>query len=220
MRSKVIFGYPKWPLAAILWKKKEVGYWSEMARNAIESDFRSSKMAAGYHFVNKIKKQSCVVIWNGEKLRFRLIFDNPNAAILWRKFKQQKTCVLIWNDEKFDQKLFSVIQNGRPFCEEIFTKKAEYWSEMARNAVESDFFVIQNSRRRPFCKKKSKNIWWKSLCTQKCTDQLHIWCSHWPDIEGCPYRFWQKSGSKMTTGSHFFAYWSEIARNAIKSDFR
>ena len=26
-----------------------------MARNAIESDFRSSKMAAGSHFVNKIK---------------------------------------------------------------------------------------------------------------------------------------------------------------------
>ena len=27
-----------------------------MARNAIESDFRSSKMAAGCHFVNKIQK--------------------------------------------------------------------------------------------------------------------------------------------------------------------
>ena len=27
-----------------------------MAGNAIESDFRSSKMAAGSHFVNKIKK--------------------------------------------------------------------------------------------------------------------------------------------------------------------
>ena len=35
-----------------------------MARNAIESDFRSSKMAAGSHFVNK---KSCVLIWNGEK---------------------------------------------------------------------------------------------------------------------------------------------------------
>ena len=46
MRWKVIFGYPKWPPAAILWKK-----------NAIESDFRSSKMlkmATGSHFVNQI----------------------------------------------------------------------------------------------------------------------------------------------------------------------
>ena len=59
MLSKVIFGHPKWPPAAILftkWKIK-VWYWSEMARNAIESDFRSSKLAAGSHFVNKIKKK-------------------------------------------------------------------------------------------------------------------------------------------------------------------
>ena len=43
MWSKVIFGHPKWPPAAILWKKK-VAYWSEIARNTIESDFRSSKI--------------------------------------------------------------------------------------------------------------------------------------------------------------------------------
>ena len=34
-------------------KKIKVAYWSEMARNAIESDFRSSKMATGSHFVKK-----------------------------------------------------------------------------------------------------------------------------------------------------------------------
>ena len=34
--------------------EKKVAYWSEMARNVIESDFRSSKMATGIHFVNKI----------------------------------------------------------------------------------------------------------------------------------------------------------------------
>ena len=34
-----------------------------MARNTIESDFRSSKMATGGHFVKKIKKNdSCVLI--------------------------------------------------------------------------------------------------------------------------------------------------------------
>ena len=117
MRSKVIFGHPKWLPAAILKKKSnkkeklriwngeicdrkwfsviqngrfvkkitkkiKVVYWSEMARNAIESDFRSSKMAAGSHLVNK------------------------------------KSCVFIWICEKCDRKWFSVIQNGRrqPFC--------------------------------------------------------------------------------------------------------
>ena len=65
MRLKVIFGHPKWPPAAILLKKIKVAYWSEMARNVIKSDFRSSKMDAGSHFVTKNK--SCVLIWNGEK---------------------------------------------------------------------------------------------------------------------------------------------------------
>ena len=46
MRSKVICGHPKWPPAAILSKiKNKVPYGSEMARNAIESEFRTSKMA-------------------------------------------------------------------------------------------------------------------------------------------------------------------------------
>ena len=51
---------------------------SEVARNAIESDFRSSKITKGSHFVKKLR-----------------------------------------SGEKSDQKLFSVIQNGRwqPFCE-------------------------------------------------------------------------------------------------------
>ena len=52
MRSKVIFqtGHR----GVILWRKKiKVVYWSEMARNAIEGDFRSSKMAAEGHFVKK-----------------------------------------------------------------------------------------------------------------------------------------------------------------------
>ena len=56
MRSKVNFGHPKWPTAAILSKisnKNKVAYRSEMARNAIESEFWISKMGAGGHFVKK-----------------------------------------------------------------------------------------------------------------------------------------------------------------------
>ena len=55
--SKVNFGHPKWPTAAILSKiskKNKVAYRSEMARNAIESEFLTSKMGAGGHFVKII----------------------------------------------------------------------------------------------------------------------------------------------------------------------
>ena len=48
MRPKVICGHPKWPPAAILSKIKKkikVPHGSEMARNAIESEFLTSKMA-------------------------------------------------------------------------------------------------------------------------------------------------------------------------------
>ena len=58
MRSKVNFGHPKWPTAAILskiTKENKVVYRSEMARNAIKSEFRTSKMGAGGHFVKKIQ---------------------------------------------------------------------------------------------------------------------------------------------------------------------
>ena len=64
-----------------------------MARNAIESDFRSSKMA-----------QKGLPKWRP-------------AAIL-KKNSKKKSCVLIWNGEKCNRKWFLVIQNGRrrPFC--------------------------------------------------------------------------------------------------------
>ena len=80
MLSKVNFGHPKWPTAAILSKnskKNKILYRyemariaiesefqtskmadrSEMARNAIKSDFRTSKMSAAGHFVKKIKNK-------------------------------------------------------------------------------------------------------------------------------------------------------------------
>ena len=46
MQSKVNFGHPKWPTAAIVStisnKITKVDYRSEMARNAIESDFQQN----------------------------------------------------------------------------------------------------------------------------------------------------------------------------------
>ena len=47
MQSKVIFEHQKCPPAAIL-------YLSKMARNAIKSEFRTSKMADGSHFVKNL----------------------------------------------------------------------------------------------------------------------------------------------------------------------
>ena len=69
MRSKVKFGHPKWPTSAILSKisKTKVAYRSEMARNEIERDFRTSKMADGSHFVKNFQKNQKSVFQNGQK---------------------------------------------------------------------------------------------------------------------------------------------------------
>ena len=59
-----------------------------MARNATESDFRSSKMAAGGHFVNKIQKK--------EKLRIDL---------KWRKMRSEVIAAGGHFVKKFQKKL-------------------------------------------------------------------------------------------------------------------
>ena len=70
MRSKVIFRHPKWP--------------PEMARNVIQSEFRTLKMADGSHFVKIKKKKSCIDLkW--PEMRPKVIFGHPKwppAAIL------------------------------------------------------------------------------------------------------------------------------------------
>ena len=51
-----------------------------MARNATESDFRTTKMAAGSHFVKKSHKNKIVVlIWNGKKCDTKLFLDIQNG---------------------------------------------------------------------------------------------------------------------------------------------
>ena len=65
MRLKVKFRHPKWPTSAILSKisKKLVAYRCEMDRNEIESDFRTSKMVTGSHFVQNLKKICIYLKW-------------------------------------------------------------------------------------------------------------------------------------------------------------
>ena len=66
-----------------------------MARNAIESEFRTSKMAAGSHFVKKIpKKIKLHIDLKWIEMRSKVIFGHPKwptAAILSKISK--KNCV-------------------------------------------------------------------------------------------------------------------------------
>ena len=142
MRSKVIFGHLKWPLAAILWEKK--AYWYEMARNAIESDFRSSKMATDNHIIKKI----IIIVAYCHFVKTKVAYWSETIESDFRSFKMAqiglghlnfflKCCIL-------------------PFCE----KKKAYWSDMARNAIEKWFSVIENAAilidLQPFCEFKKK----------------------------------------------------------------
>ena len=53
-----------WASSPLRTHPKKVAYWSEMARNVMESDFRSSKIAAGGHFVKKFSKKLKVAYWS------------------------------------------------------------------------------------------------------------------------------------------------------------
>ena len=81
MRSKVNFGHPKLSPADILSKIKKkikVAYRSEMARNAIEGEIRTSKMADASHFVKKCKQKLKLRIdvkWI--EMRSKVIFGHP-----------------------------------------------------------------------------------------------------------------------------------------------
>ena len=72
---------PKWlPVAIDLkkqFKQKKLRIDLKMARNAIESDFRSSKMAAGGHFVKKFKKEKLRIDLKWRETRSKVIFGHP-----------------------------------------------------------------------------------------------------------------------------------------------
>ena len=127
------------------------------------------------------------------------------------KKNRKKSCVLIWNGEKCIRKWFSVIQNGRrqPFCENLKKIKVAYWSEMARNVIESDFCLSKMAAGSHFVNKfnKIKVAYWSEMARNAIKSDFR--------------------SSKVATGSHFVkknkikvAYWSEMARNAIEIHFR
>ena len=65
-----------------------------MAKTVIESDFQSSKMAAGGHFVKNLKKKLRIDLkWR--EMRSKVIFSHPKwppTAILWKY--DEKVCAL------------------------------------------------------------------------------------------------------------------------------
>ena len=94
MQTNMNFGHPKWPPAAILWKKMKVAFSSELTRNANENEFQTSKMAAGGHFVKK--NESCIFIWNGQKCKQKLISDIQNGCR--QPFWAKKMKVVFWSE--------------------------------------------------------------------------------------------------------------------------
>ena len=137
MRSKVNFGHPRWPMAAILSKiskKNKVAYRSEMAINAIENEFRTSTMSAGGHF--KKKKEfhidlkwpeiwSTAIILSKIKKKLKLHIDLARNAFKsefrtskmgagghFIKIFWKKSFVLIWNGQKCHQN--SKVNFGHP----------------------------------------------------------------------------------------------------------
>ena len=72
--------HQKWP-PQFCKKNMKFAYWSKMARNAIESDFRSFKMAAVIHFVNKFsKKLKLRIDMKWREMRTKVIFSHPKMG--------------------------------------------------------------------------------------------------------------------------------------------
>ena len=175
---------------------------SEMARNSIESDFRTSKMAA--------KKIHSVSIWNGQNCYRKWISDIQN-------------CRSIWNGQKCNQKWFSNILNvrQRPFCKTFkkiilywsvlkkIKKKVEYRSEMARNKIESEFRTSKMGAAGHFVK-KIKQKFRIDLKRPEILSKVTFGHPKWPTAAILSKKF----------KTIKIAYRSELARNAIKGEFR
>ena len=78
-----------------------------MARNVIQSEFQTSKMPDGSHFVKKSKKKF-VLIWNGQKCSRKWFSDIQNGRRhpFCKKITKIRIVVMIWNGKKSDTVIF------------------------------------------------------------------------------------------------------------------
>ena len=97
---------------------------SEMARFAIESEFRTSKMADRSEMARNAIESEC---WTSKM---------ADGSHFVKNFQKNVSCVSIWNGQKCDRKWNSDIQNGRrqPFYQK-FQQKLKFhidlkWPEM------------------------------------------------------------------------------------------
>ena len=97
MRSKVMFGHPKWPPASILWTKLQKNKCCILIWNVEKGDWKWFS-----------------VIQNGQRE-------------FWERNSNKKSCLLIWNSEKCNLKWFMVVENcrRRPFCKKCQRKSDE-----------------------------------------------------------------------------------------------
>ena len=89
-----------WPFCDKLSNKIKVAYWSEMVRNVIESDFWSSKMVTGGHFVKKKCKQIKVAYWS------EVVRNAIQSDFRWYKWSPP---VIFWNKNKFLSEMARII---------------------------------------------------------------------------------------------------------------
>ena len=139
MWSKVNLGHPKWPTAVILSnisKNIKVAYRSEMARNAIESEFRTSKMGAGGHFIKKFKKKSFVLIWNGQKCHRKCVLDIQNGHR--QPFCKKVTILKLWYWSEMVSRNFSTSK----LATGGHLKKLSEWFELCSNRLLVEYNLI------------------------------------------------------------------------------
>ena len=72
---------PKWFSDIQNGRRKKKLYRSEMARIAIKSEFRTSKIAAGSHFVKNVQRKKWRIDLKWPEMRLKVNFGNPKWPI-------------------------------------------------------------------------------------------------------------------------------------------
>ena len=141
---------------------RQVAYWSEMARNAIKSDIRSSKMAVGGHFEKKIKKRKVAILSEMASNAIKSDFWSSKMAASSHFVKKIK--VAYWSEMARNA---SKSDFRWPFWKKKSKKrKVAILSEMASNAPKSDFWSSKMAASNHFVKKnKSCLLIWNG---EKC----------------------------------------------------
>ena len=178
MRSKVIFGHPKWPPAAILWEKK----------SNLRIDLKWREMRSKVIFGHP-KWPPAAILWEKEsnlridlkwrEMRSKVIFGHPkwgegasqwpacenhsgkytNSIYILRKpmlhSHAQPTHCAITRTMIFGHPKWAPVA--------ILWIQVAYWSEMARNAIESDFRSSKMAAGSHFVRKKIKLAYWSEM---------------------------------------------------------